>query len=107
DALDARGDQLFGRRLLGEISRDGDGGAAGRGDRGRGLVQPRGVEVAKRDARTLAREQQRDLSAQTVGGSGDDGDSVTYSRHRDSSFTLRGANHRTARRPEMTTSQSD
>src|SRR3989442_1141244 len=107
EALDARGDQRVGRRFRGEISRDGDGGPAGRGDRGRGLVQPRGVEVAQRDARAFAREQQRDLAAQTVGGSSDDGDSVTYSRHRDSSCTLPGANHRTARRPEMTTSQSD
>src|SRR5215467_998578 len=91
ETLDARGDQQVGRRLLGEISRDGDGGATRRGDRGRGLVQPRGVEIAKRDTRAFARDQQRDLAAQTVGGSGDDGDSVTYARHRDSSScALRG-----------------
>jgi hypothetical protein len=48
--------------------------------------------------RAPSREQQRDLAAQTVGGSGDDGDSVTYSRHRASSCTLPGANHRTVSR---------
>src|SRR5262249_60730332 len=88
EALAARGDRRGGGRLLGEISCDGDGGAAGRGDRGCSLAQPRRVEVAQRDARALAREQQRDLAAQTVGGSGDERHSVTHSRHPDCPCTL-------------------
>ncbi len=75
-------DQPLGRPLVGEVAGHGQRLASACRDGGGGLLEPGPVDVGDGDARALAGQELRDLSAEAVGCSGHDRHAVFHTGHR-------------------------